>query len=117
MAWRDREKYEKPSVWNDYMRAKEIGAVLASGERERLGIMGNLQNLHWIAVVVKIKESRILYGDRFKVSQDPEMEKALEWWTSYHTGCRFTWGLLEVPHQKDGFNCGILLKRLLSVYN
>jgi hypothetical protein len=71
-------------------------------------MMGNLRNLHWIAVVINCKESRILYGDPLKSARDPETEKALHWWTHYHTGSRFSWGILDVPMQKDGFNCGIL---------
>jgi hypothetical protein len=106
-AWRERVKYEAGAS-NDFLRAQSIGTVLASGERERLGMMRNLQNLHWVAVAVDSKESRILYGDPFHSERDPEIEKAVGWWTTFHTGRKFSWGTLDILNQKDGFNCGIL---------
>ncbi|KAJ7605137.1 hypothetical protein DFH06DRAFT_1020369, partial [Mycena polygramma] len=107
-AWRERNKYDDPKLAHLYPRAKALGAVLASGDRERLAMMGNLQNLHWIAAVVNCKSSRILYGDPFKYAPDSETKKALQWWTTHHTGRVFAWGNLDVPNQRDGFNCGIL---------
>jgi hypothetical protein len=64
--------------------------------------------------MVDSKQSRLFYGDPFGSQQDPETKKALEWWTHHHTGRRFSWGILEVPTQKDGFNCGILSHSGLS---
>ncbi|KAF8209857.1 hypothetical protein K438DRAFT_1571435 [Mycena galopus ATCC 62051] len=113
-GWRQRAKYESPGTSKDFPRAKQIGAALSSGARERFGMIGNLQNRHWIAVVVDCKEGRLLYGDPFKLERDAETEKALEWWTEHHTGRRFSWDTLEVPDQKDGFNCGILSHSSLS---
>ncbi|KAJ7934992.1 hypothetical protein B0H13DRAFT_1591184 [Mycena leptocephala] len=107
-AWREREKYAESETLQEYPRAKAIGAALASGERNRLGMMANLQNLHWVSVVVNGKESRILYGDPFKDEPDSETKQALHWWAEFHTGRKFTWGDLDVPIQMDGFNCGIL---------
>jgi hypothetical protein len=60
------------------------------------------------------KQSRLFYGDPFGSQRDPETEKVLEWWTHHHTGRRFLWGILEVPTQKDSFNCGILSHSGLS---
>ncbi|KAJ7610672.1 hypothetical protein DFH06DRAFT_1374413, partial [Mycena polygramma] len=107
-AWRERDKYNDPKKSHQYPRAKAYGAVLGSGERERLVMMGNLRSIHWIAAVVDAKSSRILYGDPFKYSADSETKKALLWWTTHHTGRVFAWGKLDVPDQRDGFNCGIL---------
>ncbi|KAJ7229346.1 hypothetical protein C8J57DRAFT_994462, partial [Mycena rebaudengoi] len=108
-AWRERADYVDPVAKpKHFNRARTLGEALASGEREQLGMMGNLQNRHWIAVVVDAKAGSILYGDPFKFPPDEETRSALKWWTTYHTGHNFTWGDLEVPDQKDGFNCGIL---------
>jgi hypothetical protein len=122
-AWRDRAAYieleAKPKPNNNHPKAKALGAVLGSGDRERLGIMGNLQNLHWIAVVVDAKNDRILYGDPFQpnsspINPDAETIHALEWWASFHTGRRFVVGSLAISHQQDDYNCGILSHNALA---
>ncbi|KAF8182809.1 hypothetical protein K438DRAFT_2165669 [Mycena galopus ATCC 62051] len=122
-AWRDRGAYieleAKPKPGDNHSRARALGAVLGSGDRERFGIIGNLQNLHWIAVVVDGKNDRILYGDPLQpgsspINPDAETIDALEWWTSFHTGRRFVVGGLAVPRQQDGHNCGILSHNALA---
>ncbi|KAJ7075459.1 hypothetical protein B0H15DRAFT_765216, partial [Mycena belliarum] len=108
-AWRERATYEDPRTSDkDYSRARALGAVLASGERERLGMINNLQNMHWVACVVDIRQERVLYGDPFKKKPDSETKEALSWWITHHTGRTYTWDNLAVPSQMDGFNCGIL---------
>ncbi|KAJ7027039.1 hypothetical protein C8F04DRAFT_1123651 [Mycena alexandri] len=91
-AWREQEKYAQPDTFQQYPRAKAMGAVLAAGEREQLAITVNLHNLHWVSAVIKCKEHQILWGDPFKAKPDSDSKRALDWWTFHHTGRQFSWG-------------------------
>ncbi|KAJ6543071.1 hypothetical protein B0H19DRAFT_957235 [Mycena capillaripes] len=106
LASKNRHEYDDPTR---HTRARTMGNALASGERSRIGLSGNLSNVHWISAVVDGKEEQILYGDSFKsVEPAPEIREALSWWTKCHTGKIFTWGRLQISRQQDGFNCGLL---------
>ncbi|KAJ7934277.1 hypothetical protein B0H13DRAFT_1591773 [Mycena leptocephala] len=106
-AYRRRHLYTAEPA--NFRRAHTFGEVLQTRSRNRIGMMGNLQNWHWVGVVLDVKQRRIRYGDpKYKTDPDPEIKAAHQWWTHYHTGTSFAWGDLEMSRQHDGHNCGML---------
>ncbi|KAJ7687531.1 hypothetical protein B0H17DRAFT_1300752 [Mycena rosella] len=100
-AWREREAYADPEKKQDYTRVRAMGAVLASGERERLEFALDRGHPRW-------QEENDPIRRPIQTPPDTEKRQALEWFTACSTGQKFAWGNFDVPNQKDGFNCGIL---------
>src|ERR1700733_15316763 len=70
--------------------------------------IANIGSNYWVAIVVNLKSSNILYGDSMGGTIDDDIEKALTWWIHHHTRKHFTKGYLLITHQRDGHSCGIL---------
>ncbi|KAI0703087.1 hypothetical protein C8Q76DRAFT_581963, partial [Earliella scabrosa] len=91
-----------------YARLRGIGEALEAGERTELGLLVNLRNTHWIAVVVMFDRAKILYGDSLGHSPDQHVVDVLNWWIQRHSDKQFEWGALAITQQEDEFSCGIL---------
>ncbi|TFK89742.1 hypothetical protein K466DRAFT_486229 [Polyporus arcularius HHB13444] len=102
---RDEARYKEHGCFS---RVRRVGELLAAGERQKLGLLVNLHNTHWVAVVVDFKASEVLYGDSLGDGPTPEVVSALNWWIQRHTTTSFSWKSLSIAHQKDQHSCGIL---------
>ena len=87
---------------------REIGKALASGDRDGLGTMANINGDHWVAIALDFEESLIWYGDSFGQDAVEEIVSVMDWWTFHHTGRKFSYRKLKISPQKDGFSCGLL---------
>jgi hypothetical protein len=89
---------------------------LATGVYDIFATIVNLDNNHWVPIVVDFKASKILYGDSMGGAIDDNVEEILTWWTYHHTGVTFTKTYLPITRQRDGFSCGLLAWNALAAY-
>lgn len=87
---------------------RHLGQSLASGDRNQLKLMKNLEGSHWVAFDIDVDRRAIRYGDSFRKRVPEEVIVAVEWWIQYHCGHKFERGPLPITHQNDGFSCGLL---------
>jgi hypothetical protein len=104
-ACRDTGEYEgsRHFAW-----IRNIGEALVSGDRDGLGTMTNIGGDHWVAIALDFEESLIWYGDSFRQKPVEEVTSVVNWWTFHHTGRNFTYRMLKISSQNDGFSCGLL---------
>lgn len=99
-----------------YAWIRKKGQELATGVQDMLITIANVNNNHWVAVVVDFKESNIQYGDSMGGTIDGDLEAVLIWWIHHHTGRTFTTSYLPITRQQDGHSCGILAWNALVVH-
>ena len=71
----------------------------ATGVYNVLATIVNLNNNHWVPIVVDFEASKILYGDSMDGAIDEDVEEVLTWWTYHHTGVTFTKTYLPITCQ------------------
>ncbi len=101
----DREGYQERRTFS---RPRGIGELLVEGERQKLGLLVNRNNTHWVAVVVDFTVSEVLVGDSLGDDPDPELVAVINWWLACHSTTAFSWKSLPITHQKDAHSCGAL---------
>jgi hypothetical protein len=97
-----------------YAHAHGLGKEQSSGAHKSVLLLKNLENEHWVAVDVNLKESCIRYRDSFGEEAPLVLMCAVEWWTYHHTGQEFVHGKLTITSQEDGFLCGLLAYNALE---
>ena len=106
-----RDKYDGSQYFS---QACCLGEELSAGIWKSVLLLKNLNNEHWVALVLDFKNSCIRYGDSFDEDAPPKLMCAVEWWTYYHTGRHFTHAKLAITMQTDGFSCGLLAYNALA---
>lgn len=75
-----------------YMASKEyewlcrMGQEFATGIYDTYATISNINQNHWIALIIDFRSSIIYYGDSIGGIINDDLEAALTWWTNYHTG-------------------------------
>ena len=95
---------------------RRISEELAKGVYDIFATIVNINDNHWVAIVVDFKASKCLYGDSMGGAIDENIENILTWWTYHHTGVTFTKSYLPITRQQDGFSCGLLAWNALAAY-
>jgi hypothetical protein len=112
-VFQEKEEYAtKPA----YAWIRKKGRELSTGVYETLATIANIDENHWVAVVLDFTGSRIQYGDSMGFSIDEDLEAVLTWWTHQHTGRSFTTSYLPITRQRDGHSCRILAWNALAVH-
>ncbi|KAF8182681.1 hypothetical protein BJ912DRAFT_853954 [Pholiota molesta] len=93
---------------------RQKGQQLATGIQNKLATIFNINENHWVAVVIDFKLSRILYGDSMGGTVDDDLEEVLTWWTHHHTGHAFVTAYLPITRQRDSHSCGLLAWNALA---
>jgi len=85
-----------------------IGEELASDAHHRTTLCGifNVDNSHWVTVIVDTKEHCILYGDSLG-GWNCEVLDALQWWIEFHVHGKFKHRQLMIGQQTDGMSCAL----------
>jgi hypothetical protein len=112
-GYEDVEKYTSHSSFRVY---RHMGHMLATGALDLLAFLANLNQNHWVAVVLDFKNGIIWYGDSLGEKIPSSMEKNLKWWTKFHSGKDFTVKKLIITIQKDSFLCCLLAWNALCVF-
>jgi len=87
-----------------WARGEELSAPKC--QQMRIGGVVNVNGNHWVAVVVDLRSSTILYGDSLNLS-DSIVVPTLSWWTQFHTGHQFSTAVLPIGTQSDNVSCGV----------
>jgi len=85
-----------------------MGQEFATGIYDTYATISNINQNHWIALIIDFRSSIIYYGDSIGGIINDDLEAALTWWTNYHTGNWFPTKTLPITRQRDGHSCGIL---------
>ena len=93
------QKKEEYATKPAYTWIRKKGQELSTGVYETLATIANIDENHWVAVVLDFTGSRIQYGDSMGVSIDEDLEAVLTWWTHQHTGRHFTISYLPITRQ------------------
>jgi hypothetical protein len=72
----------------------------------RIGGIMNVNSNHWVAVVIYLRLSTVLYGDSLRGS-DGDVVAAFCWWAGLHTGRQFRQAALPIGVQTDTTSCGL----------
>jgi hypothetical protein len=83
-----------------------IGEELAGKLRSQMGGVANVDESHWVGIVVETANKVLLYGDSLGGS-DKELTTAILWWIKQHTQITFKQGCLLITKQIDSYNCPI----------
>jgi hypothetical protein len=106
-AYKHRESGEYEEI-RYFRRVRGVGQALSCGARKALGLLANIGNKHWVAVMLDFDGDQILYGDSMGNCIPKALREMFDWWTYHHTGRTFTHARLRICHQLDGFSCGLL---------
>ena len=92
---------------------RDLGNTYAESKSTVLTI-SNLNDNHWVAVVLDFNYRTIYYGDSFNRFPSLNTLSAFERWTHFHTGKDFKVMLLPTTHQTDRHSCGLLAWNALA---
>ena len=83
---------------------RNIGEELANGIWMTVVGIVNVNNNHWIAVVVNAARSMIRCGDSLG-GDNTEIKAAIAWWINAHIPHEFTENDLPITRQQDTHSC------------
>ncbi|KAF8220355.1 hypothetical protein L208DRAFT_1054374, partial [Tricholoma matsutake] len=83
---------------------RNVGEELANGIRTTLVGIVNVNNNHWVAVMVDAARSTIRYGDSLG-GNDTEVKAAIAWWINTHISHEFAEEDLLITCQQDTHSC------------
>lgn len=102
--YRDRAGNPYPASGNRLIR--EVGHDLAKGTRKIICGVANINENHWVGIVVDGTECKIKFGNSLGGS-GAELKAAIRWWIQIHTSLDFEDANLDITRQSDAFNCGL----------
>ncbi|OBZ75404.1 hypothetical protein A0H81_04594 [Grifola frondosa] len=100
----------------------DVGNKLSSGSQSALGLVFNINNVHWVAVVVDFVNRRILYSDPKGDPPPQNILATLTWWASFYNSdlpaADFVLDTLPCTLQgpDDHYSCGLLAVNSLQHY-
>jgi Ulp1 family protease len=89
---------------------------LGTGVFEKLVSIVNLDQNHWVQVIIDTSSSKILYGDSFGKPITHEIKEVLTWWTNHHTATNFQIHSLAITRQVDEYSCGMLAWNAIAAH-
>lgn len=81
-----------------------VGSDLANATRRGISGIANVNENHWVTIVVDVRHHKIHYGDSLG-GVGTELKAALRWWIANHVPLHFEDTDLEITMQSDSFNC------------
>ena len=81
-----------------------VGEELANGIRTTVVGLVNVDDNHWVAIVVDATWATIRYGDSLE-GDNAEVKAAVAWWVNTHIPHRFSHENLPITRQRDGHSC------------
>ena len=84
----------------------EIGNNLSNSTHMGLCGVANVNDNHWVGIVINLTECKIKFSDSLGGS-GTELRAAIQWWIQIHTGFDFEDTDLNLTTQSDGVNCGL----------
>jgi hypothetical protein len=84
-------------LWN-------VREKLANGIRTTIVGIVNVDDNHWVAVVVNAARATIRYSDSLE-GDGAKVKAAVGWWVNAHIPHRFSYKNLPITRQQDGHSC------------
>ncbi|KZT65980.1 hypothetical protein DAEQUDRAFT_813834 [Daedalea quercina L-15889] len=96
----------------------EDGRHLSVGELHSIGLIFNLNDNHWVAVVINYNSKLLLYADSLGYIIPKGLQQLLEWWLEPYGGKHLTFASLPCARQGplDTFSCGICAPNAIAHY-
>jgi hypothetical protein len=110
----DRDEHYATAKNNAWLR--RWGQELGTGVLDKLVAIVNLDQNHWVSVVIDAPSSRILYGDSLGKPITREVKGVLTWWINHHTATNFQIDNLAITCQEDGWSCGMLAWNAIAAH-
>ncbi|KAF8168778.1 hypothetical protein BJ912DRAFT_807590, partial [Pholiota molesta] len=86
-----------------------LGEELLSGQRKVIAGISNINNNHWVGIVVDMVGLTVKYGDSLGGTGSVEVIESVAWWLHCHIpGLLLKYDLLPITKQEDTFSCGVL---------
>lgn len=108
-----KHQYQTAREWKSLRNA---GEEFATGAKHEFATVINVNDNHWVAVVLDFQTLEIHYGDSLGYMPDSNIMAAFDWWTTMHTGRQFTFRNLNITRQADFVSCGLLSVNALANY-
>lgn len=93
---------------NHFRQIRQIGTSLSSGFQTKLATIINVNQNHWVSIIIDFENSLLLYGDSLGGKPNAELVQVFSWWTNIHTGRDFHLMSLAITKQDDSHSCGLL---------
>ncbi|KAJ7301085.1 hypothetical protein DFH08DRAFT_827863 [Mycena albidolilacea] len=72
-----------------YLDLRNLGAEFVTGNHKKLGTIANINNDHWVALVVDFVAETVHYGDSFGGGFNASLRGAYDWYIEQHTDKKF----------------------------
>ncbi|KAJ7190360.1 hypothetical protein GGX14DRAFT_380144, partial [Mycena pura] len=95
---------------------RELGEAFAGGFAKLLATVANVDEDHWVAIVVDFVSRKTSYWDSAKRPICTKIRAAYDWWFHQHHGTEFEWKALPSVLQLDGHNCGLVATNRIAHY-
>ncbi|KAF8877791.1 hypothetical protein BD779DRAFT_1448283 [Infundibulicybe gibba] len=96
-----------------YRWLREVGNKAAS-HGSRVVTITNVDDNHWIVIVVDFGAQKIRVGDSMGGMMSKEMRDVFDWWTTFHSNQKFGLTNLPITVQQDSHSCGMLAWNALA---
>ena len=88
-----------------YQWLREKGKALAGGQKTHLATIVNIDDSHWVAVIINSQNKQIYFGDSFRRTIPNDLKQVFNWWLGYHMSCApFSYQPLPVSTQSDTYS-------------
>ncbi|THU94789.1 hypothetical protein K435DRAFT_667696, partial [Dendrothele bispora CBS 962.96] len=104
------------SSCKEFRWIQRVGQSLAVGQKTLLGLLANVRDTHWVAIIINTERLTIFHADSMGDFIDDELKLALQWWTYQHFGKDFNVCDMPVCKQQDMHSCGILAFGALEAF-
>jgi hypothetical protein len=99
-----------------YRKIRELGEDFAKDRGKELVTIANVDEDHWVTLIVDFTSETVYYFDSAKRPIDAELQEAYNWWIDQHHSTEFGWVTLPCPQQIDSYNCGLFAANRVAHY-
>ncbi|KAJ7922261.1 hypothetical protein B0H13DRAFT_2411763, partial [Mycena leptocephala] len=99
-----------------YRKIRELGEDFAKDRGKELATIANVDEDHWVTLIVDFTSETVYYFDSAKRPINAELREAYNWWIDQHHSTEFGWVALPCPQQIDSYNCGLFAANRVAHY-
>ncbi|KAF5347663.1 hypothetical protein D9758_014853 [Tetrapyrgos nigripes] len=103
-AYHRQDSYPSPT----FRWLHQTAGKLTSGHKTLLGTLANVNDNHWVTIVIDTEQAMIFHGDSMGHDINDTLGSALRWWTYQHFGVNFRVEEMMIERQADSYSCGLL---------
>ncbi|KAF5323141.1 hypothetical protein D9758_018984 [Tetrapyrgos nigripes] len=103
-AYHRQDSYPSPT----FRWLHQTAGKLTSRHKTLLGTLANVNDNHWVTIVIDTEQAMIFHGDSMGHDINDTLGSALRWWTYQHFGVNFRVEEMMIERQTDSYSCGLL---------